>query len=70
MQGFDEFFQLPEEPGIVLADLLPFFIGPVGGYAFLSHSIHLLGADLDLDEVPSRPHDGGVQRLIIVGLGA
>ncbi|MNG00272.1 hypothetical protein D3C84_832020 [compost metagenome] len=41
----------------------------MGGDALVGHLIHELGADLHLDRHPVRPHQGGVQRLVAVGLG-
>ena len=41
----------------------------MGGHALLGDAVHLLGADLNLDEVAARPGHGGVQRLVVVRLG-
>ena len=44
-------------------------VGPVRGDAAISHRIHVLGADLDLDRLAERTEQHGVQRLVTVRLG-
>ena len=44
-------------------------VAPVRRHAVLGHAVHLVGADLDLHRLATRPHDSGVQRLVEVELG-
>ncbi len=44
-------------------------VGPMGGNPLVGHLVHELGADLHLHRHPVRPHQGGVQGLVAVGLG-
>ena len=44
-------------------------VAPVRGHAVLGHTVHLVGADLDLHRLATRPHDSRVQRLVEVELG-
>ena len=41
----------------------------MGGHAVFGALVHHLGADLHLQELPRRPHDRGVKRLVEVELG-
>jgi len=55
---------LAGRPGVLRALL----VLPVRGDAVLGATIHLLGADLELDRAASRPHNRRVQRLVHVVL--
>ena len=61
------------EPAEVLVELVGLAVAlvePVGRDAELGRAVHLLGADLHLEELPARTEDGGVERLVGVRLGA
>ena len=47
----------------------PLLILPMGGHAVLRRLMHLPGADLHLEGDALPAHHGGVQRLVVVGLG-
>ena len=49
--------------------LATFLVSPVGGDAELGDTVHLVGADLDLDGLAGMRDDGRVQGLIAVRLG-
>ena len=44
-------------------------VAPVRGHAVLGHAVHLVGADLNLHRLATRPDDSRVQRLVEVELG-
>ncbi|MPM47079.1 hypothetical protein SDC9_93787 [bioreactor metagenome] len=46
-----------------------FLVQPMRRHTGLGHHVHFLGADLELDVHPGRPHQRGVQRLVAVDLG-
>ena len=46
-----------------------FLVAPMGSHAVFGALVHLLCADLHLQELPRRPHDRGVKRLVEVELG-
>ncbi|MNJ42088.1 hypothetical protein D3C77_370390 [compost metagenome] len=45
-----------------------FFIRPVGGNPVFRSPVHFLRTDLNLSRLSSRAHNGGMQRLIHIGL--
>src|SRR5688572_20233583 len=63
--------QLPEPPQ-VLIELIPgtvALVHPVSRDAVLGRAVHIVGADLHLEELTAGTEDGGMQRLIRVRLG-
>ena len=74
--GIEDFLlpihQLPQpgEPLVHLALVLAatLLIGPVGGHPPLGGTVHFVSADLNLHRLAAVADDGGVQRLVPVGL--
>ncbi len=61
------------EPAEVLGQLVGLAVSlvePVRRDAVLGGAVHLLGADLHLEQLAAGPEDGGVERLVAVRLGA
>ena len=52
-----------------IIDLALLLVRPVRRNAFLGDPVHLLRPDLKLHVLALRPGDGGVQRLVVIGLG-
>ncbi len=67
------FEQLPQPGQLLLVILVgafaAFLVAPVGGDAVFGDAVHFPGPDLDFQRLAGGADDGGVQRLVEVGLG-